>query len=172
MDQLSFRNARPDEMERVLLLLKEAALWLREKKIDHWQTWIDPAPNFVAWIRSGFDNREFFMVESGGCSIGCFRLQWQDPQFWGLQEDKAGYIHSFTVSRELAGQGIGYQLLDLIEAYCRQNGKTLLRLDCATNVPGLRKYYEKYGFKLIKDTVNAGFLTSLYEKTITRSVKG
>jgi len=169
MKAITFRKAAPAEMPAVLLFLKQAALWLRAKKIDHWQTWLDPAPGFVAWIQRGFDNNEFFIVESEGRPIGCFRLQWQDPQFWGPQADNAGYLHSFTVSRELAGQGIGYRLLGMIEDYCRQNGKNLLRLDCNTSIPGLRQYYEKYGFQWVKDTVNAGFPTSLYEKSISRS---
>jgi GNAT superfamily N-acetyltransferase len=170
MNQLSFRKARPEEMEKVLLFLKEAALWLRAKKIDSWQNWIDPAPNFVRWIQQGFDNNEFYLAENEGKLIGCFRLQWQDAQFWGPREDNAGYIHSFTVKRELAGQGNGYCLLRLIESYCLERGKDLLRLDCGTDVPGLRKYYEKYGFKWVKDTVYAGFPTTLYEKPIDRGI--
>ncbi len=166
---ITFRPALPAEMPAVLRFLKQAALWLRAKKIDSWQNWIDPAPNFIVWVRRGFDNHEFFMAESRGRVIGCFRLQWQDPQFWGPQEDNAGYIHSFTVSRELAGQGLGYRLLGLIEDYCRAREKTWLRLDCGTDVPGLRHYYEKYGFSRVKDTVYAGFPTTLYEKPINRS---
>jgi GNAT superfamily N-acetyltransferase len=169
MKEITFRKAAPEEMDKVLLLLKEAALWLRKKKIDYWQNWIDPAPNFVAWIQRGFDNNEFFLVEQNGRTAGCFRLQWQDPMFWGQQADNAGYIHSFTVKRELAGQGIGYQLLGLIEAYCRRNGKTLLRLDCGSDIPGIRKYYENFGFTWVKDTVYAGFPTTLYEKPIDGS---
>jgi GNAT superfamily N-acetyltransferase len=172
MAKLTYRKARPDEMDKVLLLLKEAALWLREKKIDYWQNWINPAPNFINWIQRGFDNDEFYLAESDGKLSGCFRLQWQDPQFWGQQADNAGYIHSFTVKRELAGQGTGYKLLKLIEDYCRDNGKTMLRLDCGTDIAGIRKYYEKFGFKWVKDTVYAGYLTTLYEKQIGRSIKG
>jgi GNAT superfamily N-acetyltransferase len=168
-EKLSFRKADKVEMPAVLLLLKEAALWLRKKKINAWQNWIDPAPNFVARIQQGFDNGEFFLAENNGKLIGCFRLQWQDPMFWGPQEPNAGYVHSFTVKRELTGQGIGYQLLDLIEAYCRLNGETILRLDCHADVPGIRKYYEKYGFQWVKDMVYAGFPTTLYEKPLRRS---
>jgi GNAT superfamily N-acetyltransferase len=174
-DNITFRPAVPAEMPAVLLLLKQAALWLREKKIAYWQNWIDPAPNFVAWIQRGFDNHEFFMVQSTGRSIGeivgCFRLQWQDPVFWGEQAANAGYVHSFTVSRGLAGRGLGYRLLGLIEDYCRERGKTLLRLDCGTDIPGIRKYYEKYGFHRVKDMVYAGFPCTLYEKPIRRSAK-
>jgi GNAT superfamily N-acetyltransferase len=169
MQNITFRPALPAEMPGVLGLLKEAALWLRGKKIDHWQNWIDPAPRFTAWIQQGFDDREFFMVESGSRIIGCFRLLWQDPQFWGIQQDNAGYIHSFTVRRDLAGRGLGYHVLGLIEQYCRERGKLWLRLDCNTNLPGLRHYYEKFGFYWVKDAICGGYPTSFYEKSIERN---
>ena len=79
LENITLRKAVPEEMPAVLEMLKQAALWLREKKIDSWQNWIDPAPHFIAWIQRGFDNNEFFIVESGNRVIGCFRLQWQDP---------------------------------------------------------------------------------------------
>jgi GNAT superfamily N-acetyltransferase len=168
--EISFRKASAVEMPIVLQLLKEAALWLRTKKIDYWQNWIDPAPNFVNWIQRGFDDDEFFLVETVGRTAGCFRLQWQDPMFWGPQPDDAGYMHSFTVRRDLAGNGLGYRLLDMITDYCDARAKMWLRLDCGADVPGLRKYYENYGFRWVKDMVYAGFPTTLYEKPIRRSV--
>jgi hypothetical protein len=134
--EITFRKALPAEMPVVLSLLKEAALWLREKKIDYWQNWIDPAPNFVNWIQKGFDNDEFFLVESGGRTAGCFRLQWQDPMFWGQQPDNTGYIHSFTINRDLAGNGLGYRLLDMITDYCDKRAKKWLRLDCGGGCTG------------------------------------
>jgi hypothetical protein len=103
MRQITFRKAKPEELEAVLVLLKEAALWLQKKGIDYWQDWISPPPNFIDWIKQGFDQNEFYMVESDRGVIGCFRLKWQDPMFWGNREDAAGYIHSFTISRDLAG---------------------------------------------------------------------
>ena len=141
MKQITFQKAKSEEINTVLLLLKEAALWLREKSIDYWQDWINPPDPFVNWIRQGFDQGQFYMVQSGEKTIGCFRLQWQDPIFWGEQEDNAGYIHSFTISRDLAGQGIGVNTLYLIEAYCRKNKKSFFRLDCGADAKGLRNYY-------------------------------
>ena len=147
MAEITFREATPAEFDTVLGLLKEAALWLRERKIDYWQDWISPPANLVAWIKQGFDNNEFRMVEKDGATVGCFRLQWQDPVFWGKQEDNAGYIHSFTISRDLAGQGLGERVLEAIGAHCRQEGKEFLRLDCGEAARGLRSYYERNGFR-------------------------
>lgn len=166
MKQITFRKARPDEIDAVLLLLKEAALWLQKKKINYWQDWISPPAHFIDWIKQGFGRNEFYMVEKEGHIIGCFRLQWQDPLFWGKQENNAGYIHSFTISRNLAGQNIGRSVLDLIESRCRQNGKEFLRLDCGVDIKGLRKYYEDYGFKSVGEVTVLGERLILYEKRI------
>jgi N-acetylglutamate synthase-like GNAT family acetyltransferase len=167
MDKIEFRKAKPNELNSVLLLLKEAALWLQRKGINYWQDWISPPPHFIDWIRDGFEKNEFYMVEKKGDVVGCFRLQWQDPLFWGEQENNAGYIHSFTISRNLAGQGIGKSVLNLIESYCRQNEKVLLRLDCGVNIKGLRKYYKQYGFKPVGEVTVLGERLVLYEKRIT-----
>jgi N-acetylglutamate synthase-like GNAT family acetyltransferase len=167
MKQIIFRKARTEELEQGLLLLKEAAFWLQEKGIDYWQDWISPPPHFIDWIKQGFNQSEFYMVEKDKNVIGCFRLQWQDPVFWGEQGGNAGYIHSLTISRGLAGQGIGKCVLDLIESHCRQNGKELLRLDCGVDVKGLRKYYEQYGFKPVGEVTVLGERLALYEKQIT-----
>jgi ribosomal protein S18 acetylase RimI-like enzyme len=167
MDKIEFRKAKPNELNSVLLLLKEAALWLQKKGINYWQDWISPPPHFIDWIRDGFEKNEFYMVEKQVDVVGCFRLQWQDPLFWGEQENNAGYIHSFTISRNLAGQDIGKSVLNLIESYCRSNEKELLRLDCGVDIKGLRKYYEQYGFKPVGEVTVLGEQLVLYEKRIT-----
>ncbi len=164
MSEITFRQAKPEEIETVLCLLREAALWLREKKVDYWQDWISPPANLVAWIERGFDNNEFRIVEKAGAIIGCFRLQWQDPVFWGQQEDNAGYVHSFTVSRSLAGQGVGKLVLETIAAACRGHCKRFLRLDCAAAVTGLRDYYERNGFKPVGTAKVKYFRSETLEK--------
>jgi len=166
MKQLTFRKAKPKEIEVVLSFLQEAALWLREKGIDYWQDWIDPPSLFTDWIQQGFDESQFYIVQMGGEDIGCFRLQWQDPMFWGEQEDNAGYIHSFTISRELAGKSIGAQVLGLIESFCRENNKSLLRLDCGVDVKGLRRYYENSCFQPVGEVTVEGERLTLYEKSL------
>ncbi len=166
MKNLGFRKAKPGEIGTVLALLREAALWLREKGIDHWREWIDPPEIFVKWIREGFDRGQFYMIQEEGHTIGCVRMQWRDPLFWGEREDNAGYIHSFTIERSLAGRGIGAEVLSLIEAYFRKHGKTVFRLDCGTEVKGLRAYYERFGFKPVGEVTVKGERLTLYEKPI------
>jgi len=149
MHNISFRKARAEELDTVLGLLQEAALWLQEKNIEYWRDWLTPSPALVEWIKEGFDRSEFFIVEGCGEVIGCFRLQWEDRLFWGKMNDEAGYLHSFTISRRFAGAGIGKRVLALIESYCRENGKQYLRLDCGKENAALCKYYEELGFRRV-----------------------
>jgi GNAT superfamily N-acetyltransferase len=171
MKKLTFRKAESKEIETVLSFLRESALWLRDKGTEYWQDWIDPPSLFTDWIQQGFDQSQFYIVQMGGKDIGCFRLQWQDPMFWGEQDDVAGYIHSFTISRELAGQGIGAKVLRLIEDFCRENSKSLLRLDCGVDVKRLREYYEKLSFRPVGEVTVEGERLILYEKSLVTSTE-
>ena len=165
-EAITFRKARPGELEDVLGLLKSAAEWLRNRNIDHWQAWLAPPPNFVNWVQRGFENEEFHIVEADGVMIGCFRLQWEDPMFWGLREDAAGYVHSFTISRQRVGQGLGSKVLSLIESHCREKGKRFLRLDCNAGNFGLCRYYGSRGFRNVGETTVIGERLILYEKSL------
>ena len=170
MGKIDFLQAHQHDLPIVLQLLKEAAVWLQERKIDYWQDWLNPPPAFRNWIQQGFDRNEFMLVYEHNTVIGCFRLQWQDELFWGEQADNAGYIHSFTISRCLAGQGKGKQVLGLIELMCRAHGKRYLRLDCGKNISGLCRYYEAYGFQNVGETIVRGEVLTLYEKPISHLI--
>jgi len=169
MTDLTFRPAGGDETETVFTLLREAAVWLRDKGIDYWQNWLDPPEAHVAWIKRGFDRCEFFVVERKGEVVGCFRLQSEDAMFWGARNDSAGYIHSITTRRDLAGTGAGRRVLELIEVHCVDKGKQFLRLDCGSSISGLRRYYESCGFLPVGETTVAGEQLTLYEKPLTHS---
>jgi hypothetical protein len=164
--ELTFRLAHPDEITIVLQLLREAALWLREKQIDYWQDWLDPPPAFVHWIQKGFQQGEFYLVYSGGDLIGCFRLMWKDEAFWGERREPAGYIHSFTTVLKVAGERWGERILAMMEAHCAGMGKEYLRLDCGSRIENLCAYYEANGFRKAGTTIVRGEELTLYEKRI------
>jgi N-acetylglutamate synthase-like GNAT family acetyltransferase len=167
MNKLHLKLVADSDAEEIFQLLRGAAEWLRRKGINYWQNWHSPPKNHVCWIMEGIENREFYLVEYEGESIGCFRLQWQDSMFWGVREDDAGYIHSFTTRRDLAGNGIGRRILELIEARCIEKGKKNLRLDCGTSILELCRYYESCGFTSVGEVIVGGEQLTLYEKKLT-----
>ena len=165
---INLRKASPEEINKGLHLLREAAIWLKDNAIGYWQNWLDPSAEHVAWIKEGFDKNEFHFVENDNSElVGMFRLQFEDELFWGKQINEAGYIHSFTTNRSFRGSQLGCSILRLIEQLLLAKGIYLLRLDCSPDVEGLCKYYEDFGF------VPQGIVSvhqerlQLYEKPIT-----
>jgi N-acetylglutamate synthase-like GNAT family acetyltransferase len=166
MEEISFNIAGVDDISIILRLLKEAALWLEIRNIDYWKDWINPPEAFINWIRKGFDNNEFYLVNEGSQIIGCFRLSWQDEIFWGQQSTPAGYIHSFTIDRKYLGKKKGIVAIELIEKKCKENKCNYLRLDCSSKVQKQKEYYENIGFQPVGETIVRGEQLTLYEKKI------
>jgi N-acetylglutamate synthase-like GNAT family acetyltransferase len=166
MYEFVIKKAKRDDLREILRLLKEAAIWLQNKNINYWHDWINPPPNFYNWVKSGLENDEFYLVEREGSIIGCLRLKWNDELFWGIQKEPAGYIHSFTIDRKLLGKNIGRNVLNKIEQNCKEINMKYLRLDCSSEVPALRKYYENCGFLPVGETTVNGERLTLYEKEI------
>lgn len=166
MENLEIRLANKSEMNIGVALLQEAALWLKEKNIDYWLNWLDPHHPSFNWIREGFDANQFYFVLKDSKVVGMFRLQWNDEPFWGVQEDNAGYVHSFTTDRQHQGQGLGRQILTLIEEMCKKNHKRYVRLDCGAHIEKLCQYYEKAGYVSVGEVALGKHRLRLYEKEL------
>lgn len=165
--ELTTRNAKSNEINIALNLLNKAALWLKNKNIDYWQNWLNPSDEYVAWIKQGFDNGEFYFVHnSQNVIVGMYRLQHTDELFWGKRNDKASYIHSFTTNRDFKGNRIGYLILKTIEEELVKKNFDYLRLDCSPNIEALCNYYENYGFVPKETIIVHGEKLRLYEKKI------
>ncbi|MFW6237972.1 MAG: GNAT family N-acetyltransferase [Halanaerobiales bacterium] len=163
---LTIRKAEKEEIDTAFSLLREAAEWLREEGIDYWQDWHQPPENLRSWIKEGFDREEFYFAGMDGEIVGMFRLKYSDEMFWGEENERAGYIHSFTTRRELKGRGIGDKILGRIEEMLKQKSIDKLRLDCGEGIDGLCEYYENRGFKKKRVTEVEGNRLVLYEKSI------
>ena len=110
----------------------------------------------------------FYFAKKNDEIVGMFRLQFSDEMFWGKMKDKAGYIHSFTTKRSLAGCGIGEEILNYIEKMLLSKSINLIRLDCGADNKGLCNYYENLGFEKVGQTNVDGEKLNLYEKEITK----
>lgn len=163
---LTIRLAKIEEFETALELLKNAAIWLKNKNIDHWQYWINPSEIYVNWIKEGFELEQFYFILNDDRTIGMFRLLWEDELFWGKKDNFAGYIHSFTIVRTYYRLGVGTKVLKMVENICRKKDKKYLRLDCGSNNKGLCKYYENYGFKPLGIIEAFDEKLQLYEKKL------
>lgn len=166
-DELTIRQARPNDVGTLATIEEEAAAWLRSRGIEPGQP---PRPYqdiFAATVAAG----QTYVAERGGVVAGKITLQAADS-LWYDQPGESLYIHGLTVRRSFAGQEIGRALLRWAEDRARSQGKACLRLDCNANNPALRAYYERAGFAHHGDVVLAHRVASRYEKDLSPSRGG
>jgi ribosomal protein S18 acetylase RimI-like enzyme len=163
---ISIRQAKPDELATALSLFEAAAMKLRAKGINQWQHWIDPTPDYVQWVKTGFDNKEYFFIEKADQLAGMFRLMYSDEAYWGKQTDSAAYLHSLVTKTEFEGQSIGSTVLATMTVYLRQKDVKYFRLDCKADNVALCNYYIRQGFVPVRTQAVAHYTVQLFEKKL------
>lgn len=118
--------------------------WLAAAGIDQWRPGEVPEDT----VREQVDQGEWFVVERERVVAG-LRLLWADPEFWGLDDGSAVYVHGLMVDLKHAGRGLGRDLLSWAAHAGRARGRTRLRLDSAATNPALSLYYETAGFTAV-----------------------
>ena len=153
------QRAGPGDVEVVLTVLADAAVWLREQGIEQW-----PDRFAVDWVRPAIDRGETWLAQVEGETIGTLVVQWDDPIFWADYPTDAGYLHRLAVRRP--GTGRGGALLQWAERHAADNGKTFLRLDCVSWNQPLRAYYERAGYEDVGDVTVGQYTQARYEKRV------
>ncbi|MFE2304411.1 GNAT family N-acetyltransferase [Streptomyces sp. NPDC059445] len=148
MKDLLIRAGRPDELDAVEALLREASAWLASRGIDQWQY-----PPHRDRITAALEQEVCFLAFMDGKPIATVQLDnFADPEFWTPNDDPktALYVHRMAVNRETAGAGVGVLLLDWALERAATQGKQWLRLDAWKDNPGLHRFYEGAGFTLLR----------------------
>lgn len=102
--------------------------------------------------------------------VGTLLFLWEDEMMWGKQPPVAAYVHQLAIKDGYHGQGIGEQLLDWADRKAAKAGRKLLRIDFPPQNTGLKKYYEKLGFKFVMNreihAPHATYIAALYEHPV------
>lgn len=102
--------------------------------------------------------------------VGTLIFLLDDEMMWGKQPPVAAYVHQLAIKDDYHGQGLGGQLLDWAGKKAALEGRKLLRLDFPPHNTGLKKYYEKLGFKFVMyreiHGPHATYTAALYERPI------
>lgn len=153
---------RAEDLETVLEILENAARWMVS---NGWEG-RKPGSFSRQSILQQLEREEVFLGKIDGETVGTITLQWIDPTFWGKTASDAGYVHKLAVKRAYAGRGVGLQLLQWAENQASAAGRRYLRLNCLASDRALCHYYEKAGFKHVRNIVEPRGLASLYEKPL------
>lgn len=159
---LIIRPARGDEASAVLNLWQMSARWLNAKGIYQWRPEYFQIEKVMRFLNDG---SEVYLAELDSQYVGTYVITWSDPHIWREMDcSEAGYIHKFAVNRDYQGLGIGSLLLKSAEKQIKQQGKTLIRLDCMADNARLNQYYQEHGYNLVRRMNGDGWSANLYEK--------
>jgi len=143
--QLSIAAAGRADLEAVMSLLREARRWHEKQGVDPWREF-DTA-RIAAEIEAG----RVYVARAGNAVCGTITLVETDGLVWGKERGDELYVHKLAVARDQAGRGIGAQILRWAQGLARERGKRRLRLDTWDGNRKMRDYYERVGFRHVRD---------------------
>lgn len=153
-----------NEYNEILEIIYENAHWLDSKGIMQWPiNWLNTQQDsIIASVKSG----NYFKSEIDHNIAGIVEITTQPDEHWALENTPALYIHKLAIRRKHSKKNLGKAMLGLIENIAFNHGIKHIRLDCISHNSVLRRYYEAYGFKHIKEVHTEEAELSLYQYDI------
>ena len=155
------------DVQEAKALVAGARQWLADRSIDQWQ---DPLPDRV--IEADVHHGRLFVIREAEGLAGMLSIAHSDEETWGPDPAHALYVHRLTVAQRHRGAQLGRKLLRWARTYALEHGSEWLRLDCAADNPGLRRFYELAGFTYVRDEVvpspdgRRSLRVSLYQRAV------
>lgn len=143
----------------MLDVLADAAAWLRRHGIAQWPARF-PIDSVTRQIAAG----QALLVEGDRQPIATVAVADSDAQLWGRVTEPAFYVSRLAVRRSASGRGLGYRILDWVDARAAAQGCRYVRLATARDNLALRRYYEQAGFRHVADPPRTRWPTSLYQR--------
>lgn len=161
------RVAASREPEVSAAIIEEVAAWGEAAGMPSWTpgSFTGSESVGVSRLRGDIASGGLNLIWRGAHPIGTFSLLESDPMFWPDGGDAAMYLHRFAVSCGAAGAGRFAVEWCLRET--RRRGRSYVRLDCLADNPGIRRYYERFGFTVVDEVMITGTRYSLYELPVT-----
>lgn len=164
---LAVEQGTPDDVTQAVALLDAARRWLHERSIDQWRHTI---PDEV--VLADAERGALFVVRDQSGLQAIATITDHDAETWGTDSIPALYVHRLAVAQASRGRGLGQELLRWTSARAADERKTFVRLDCADDNHGLRRFYESQGFQHVRDTTvtapGSGRIlgSSLYQRAV------
>jgi|HubBroStandDraft_6_1064221.scaffolds.fasta_scaffold269843_2 hypothetical protein len=157
------RVAHADDPATSAAIIEEVAAWGASNGFPSWipGTFTGSESVGLSRLRADIAAESLYLVWRGETPVATFSLLERDPMYWPDAGDEALYLHRFAVRRAAAGAGRYAVTWCLREA--QRRGRSFVRLDCLADNPGIRRYYEGFGFAAVDETVIDGTRYSLYE---------
>jgi predicted N-acetyltransferase YhbS len=160
---VEIRRAHSGDAETSAAIIEEVAAWGVSVGSPSWIPGSFTGPESVGMsrLRGDIAAGSLYLLWRGESAVATFSLLERDPIFWPGAGDEALYLHRFAVRRAAAGSGRHVVAWCLHEAQRRE--RSFVRLDCLAENPGIRRYYKRFGFVAVDETVIDGTRYGLYE---------
>jgi ribosomal protein S18 acetylase RimI-like enzyme len=167
---VEIRRAPSGDAETSAAIIEEVAAWGVSEGFPNWipGSFTDPDSVGISRLRGDIAANGLYLVWRGESAVATFSLLERDPIFWPDAGDDALYLHRFAVRRAAAGSGRHALAWCLQES--QRRGRSFVRLDCLAENRGIRRYYERFGFGAVDETVIDGTRYSLYEAPTSTAV--
>jgi GNAT superfamily N-acetyltransferase len=165
------RPANTGEVQTIVSILEEVALWTSSRGLSAWDPGFFAAPDGPGQesVRRDVTNRTAYLICCDEVPVGTFALRPRDEVFWPDAPDDALYLHRFAVLR--AAAGIGRIALEWIIEEARRQDRAYVRLDCHAQNQVIRSYYAAEGFSSRGDVVVEGMPYGLYERNVDHTAR-
>ncbi|MEM8614489.1 MAG: GNAT family N-acetyltransferase [Cyanobacteria bacterium P01_H01_bin.105] len=143
-----------------LYVIRQAAKHLIERHEPLWQ--LDELT--IEQVFHACQDENIVTGYMGGDPVAAMLLTYHDPNFWpDVPPDKAGFIHKLSVVPDYQGQGIAAQMINFAKHEVKSKGILWLRLDCHLELSKLRNFYERLGFRCVREGIAEAHPTAFYE---------
>lgn len=169
---ITISQAKIDDLLSILHLFDEAIVWLNQRGLEkQWgsELFSESAQiheQFSGWLNQGI----MFVARLDDRIVGSLVLNPAAPSYisnrWESFPSSAFYLEAFVTSRALSGQYIGHTLLQWIEQYTRESGRTTIWLDCWGENAALVRYYRQLGFIPREEFMVKDWRGQLFEKQV------
>ncbi|MEW9530773.1 GNAT family N-acetyltransferase [Microbispora sp. NPDC049125] len=156
MTRYTIRPATLSDLPALYTLRTEAEQWLAKAGVTQWTPeWHDRARQL---IRKNVEDGESWVICDDGQIASTCRIAGPDLDFWNDADhlDDADHLYKLIVARSHAGTGLGDAIIDWACDRAQARGRTWLRIDIWRTNNGLRRYYEKRGFRYVRTAIVPG----------------
>ena len=160
---LRIQPATRDDISEIVRILADGAE--RMESLGEVSAWPVPFPS--SRIEPYIDaNCVFLAVLEGVGPVGTFMLTWNDDPYWDSPKVPAGYLHRMAVLRQYSGRGVSAHVIHWVFDTVMARGRRCVRLDCLRSADRLRRHYESFGFRYVRNAEFRGTLLALYERQL------
>jgi GNAT superfamily N-acetyltransferase len=148
--EMNFRQSVKEDIEDILIIIKQAQASLKEAGINQWQ---NNYPNYET-ISRDIDNNESYVLLEGNEVVGTTAISFRGEKTyqsiyegqWVSDSDYA-VIHRIAVNHNYKGTGLASKIINYVEEICLDKGVISIKVDTHEKNLSMQRLLGKNNFQ-------------------------